>query len=284
MKPRLSILSCASGRLSLFARHLDSLARQESAAECEYVVGIWGEDAGHRAELRAKRRRFAAVRLVSVDTDRWWPLPCACNAALNMARADRLLIVGSDIVLDGRLLAWALDRTEADVAWCFRVVREDGAEIVGPRRRLALPFCVTVPAGPVKHMNGWDTAFCDGPCYEDNDFAARLLLTGISYRWCDDFGNVHLSHGQYGGRERRGREKANASIWRQRIGGHVGSLWPLQGDGRTPRGAQGDGLSEQAAVRRRLEEWGYPRKGALGVPRSSSDAEARDNVSEGKHT
>ncbi len=258
MRPALSIISCASGRLPLFVRHLDSLARQDAACRCEYSVGTWGEDAEHRRELLALEHRFAAVRVERVETDRWWPLPLAYNAALSLASSERLLIVGSDIVVDENLLAWAAERAEEDVAWCFRVVRENGSEVIGPRRRLALPFCMAVAKAPVLKMGGWDTAFCDGPCYDDNDFAARLLLAGVFFRWNDGFANVHPSHERYGGNDRRGRSRRNEALWRQRIGGRSGSLWPLQGDGRPPRGVRGDGLEEQARVRQGLAEWGYP--------------------------
>jgi hypothetical protein len=195
-----------------------------------------------------------------VETRRWWPLPLAYNAALGQATSERLLIVGSDIVVHEGLLRWAMERPEGDVAWCFRVVRENGTEIVGPKRRIAIPFCMTLPARPVREMGGWDTAFCDGPCYDDNDFAARLLLAGVVYRWCDRFTNVHLSHPQFGGKERRARSRRNEAIWRKRIGERSGSLWPIQGDGQPPEGVEGDGIEYQMSLRQMLIEWSYPGK------------------------
>jgi GT2 family glycosyltransferase len=154
-----------------------------------------------------------------------------------------------------------MERPDEDTAWCFRVVRENGAEVVGLARKIAIPYCMTVATALVREAGGWDTTFCDGLCYEDNDFAARLLLAGVVYRWCDQFRNVHLSHKRYGGRERRDRIRANEQIWRDRIGGRPGSLWPLQGNGSPPDGVVGDGTGYQVSLRETLTGWGYPAKG-----------------------
>ena len=261
MTARLSILACVSGRFSLFRRHLDSLARQPAAGECEYVVAAWGDAERHRDLVASRAGHFQRVSFNPIMTDRWWPLPITYNAALADVRASRLLIIGSEIIAADGLLEWAVGQCNAGIAWCFRVVRENGTEIVGPRRRVALPFCISVQTEPVLRIGGWDETFCDGPNRDDNDLSARLLLAGVRFRWCDGFGNVHQEHSPFGGCGRHARSKRNERLWRNRVGGYLGSLWPLQGKGR-PADAQGDGLPEQGKLCRQLLRWGYPLRSA----------------------
>ena len=110
----------------------------------------------------------------------------------------------------------------------------------------------------VRGIGGWDAAFCDGVGYDDNDFALRLLLAGMSYRWEDRFLNVHEAHRRYGGRNWRKRYGNNKALWLRRLHGYDGGLWPITGFTEPPLTVVGDGLPEQTALRDSMSKWGYP--------------------------
>ena len=62
MKPSLSIISCACGRLDSFAFHLRCLADQPGAKDAEYCVGLWGDPAEHIEILDRYADRFKAIK------------------------------------------------------------------------------------------------------------------------------------------------------------------------------------------------------------------------------
>ncbi len=274
----LSIITCTANRPKLYARHIDAILRQMTD-QCEYSVVYWGttdllvadadffrqvdEDCYARTHNGGPRGAQADF-FRQVDEDCYWPLPKAYNAALEMATGDRLLIVGSDVIIAPGLLDWALKHNEPGIAWCFRVVNDDGREFVGPSRRVAIPYVLSVAREKVLQMGGWSHEFCNGTCYDDNDFAARLLMTGVEYRWCDEFENVHQSHPRYGGSERTARNAVNRAIWQRRLNGHLGRLWPVYWDDTKPLSIPESAKCRQfpqEALASGLRAVGYPMMG-----------------------
>ena len=258
----LSILTCVAGRAPLFREHLKSVAEQDAAFVCEYCVAIWGDPTDHLKVIDEYKERFDAVHVVCVETGRWWPLPIAYNAALAVATRPRVLIVGSDVVIHSGTLSWAGRHHDEVTAWCLPVVNDDGQVFVGQRRKVALPYAMAVSRDILERAGGWDTTFCDGVCYDDNDLSARLLLSGAVFRWKDRLLAVHQKHPRYGRNERTPRAQRNRLIWRERLGDYDGSLWPIFWDDANPPDdvPPGDGVERQCSLVSALRYHGYPAK------------------------
>jgi len=269
----ISIIACASGRIESFRQHLNALAHQPAAGGCEYCLATWGDDEEHSHELLKHQDCFADVHWVPVRPDIYWPLPIAYNAALAQATGDYVLIVGADVVVDGWLLracqnliaGWG----KPDPAWVFSVTNSDGQEFIGPNRKVALPYVLMAPAVNVRAMKGWSEAFCNGTCFDDNDFALRLLMTGVTYRWyLLGLNNIHIKHTRYGGVGREERNVRNWAVWKQRLMGYQGPLWPIFWDDNAPLDVpEGDGTEQQAALRAAMLNQGYPWYGDYNIRR-----------------
>ena len=132
----LSVLTCVSGRPTLFAKHLGALADQATPA-VEYVAGMWQPIDGLREMMLSKG--FGQVTSAEVPVTRWWMLPAAYNAGLSSVSGDRVLIIGSDVIAGKGLIETAQTLPLDGDAWCFRVINSDGREFVGPARRVAIP-------------------------------------------------------------------------------------------------------------------------------------------------
>lgn len=260
----LSIIACAHNRLPLFERHLQALAADDDARLVEYCLAVWGPVDGHMEVLQRFAGAFGRVEVTPVLTDVWWPLPIAYNAALARATCDRVLVVGSDVTVPRGLLEWAATRpTDEHVGWCFRVQNSDGRQFVGPTRKVAVPYCMALARSNLEAAGGWDEAFCQGTCYDDNDVAARLLLAGVHFRWRDGEPCVHQAHPRYGGAERAERNAVNRAVWLSRLKGYDGSLWPIHWDDENPPAMpEGDGWEQQDALRDALKAKGYPWRGS----------------------
>ena len=66
----LSVISCVSGRLKMFARALEALANQDGADQIQYCLAIWGDDLQHRKIVDVLGYHFGDVKVVSVSTAR----------------------------------------------------------------------------------------------------------------------------------------------------------------------------------------------------------------------
>ena len=254
--PPLSIISTVCGRLDLFKAHLDSLAADPMAKQCEYCVAIWGESKEHVAVLESHRDHFRGIKVAMLDhTDEViWPLPVAYNDSLKMATSANALVVGSDVLIYKGLLAKAAT-PNPKTATIFGVMNTDGMAFVSPTRKVALPFCMAVATNELTGIGGWDCSYCGGYGYDDNDLAARLLISGVKFRW--DFGRycAHLAHERAGGDKRRERLETNKAIWQGKTAkATVAQLWPvIWDDEKTPSDVPADdGVERQEKLRMAL--------------------------------
>lgn len=269
----LTILSCASGRADLLAKHLESLAADRIACDSQYSVGIWGAQSKIVPILEGHRRRFAQLDITSVKDDCYWPLPRAYNAALSKAKGDRAIIIGSEIIIQPGLLEWANDRPDKDTIWCFSVHRGSRDWIIGPGRRVGLPYCMVLDTLALKIIHGWREAFCGGVCYDDNDLSARLLMFGQTFRWSDKFDVIHQDHPAYG-RNRDAHTVINRKIWEAGFLVRLpktSQLWPVIWDNDDPPAPPADddiegSMAKQGQVAMLLRSCGYPNIGDYHDP------------------
>ena len=147
--------------------------------------------------------RHAVIRL---DGPPGWRSPCiSFNAGLAKVTGDITVITHSDIVHAPGNLARVREWMEARPAAYFaKVLESDPAACTGPGHAgpvlcasdnaRALTFCLAVPTAALRAIGGWDEAFQDGVCFEDDDLTARLWKHGLDFVFDDAFHATHISH------------------------------------------------------------------------------------------
>jgi GT2 family glycosyltransferase len=78
-------------------------------------------------------------------------------------------------------------------------------------------FAWLLPMKQVRKIGGYDTAFMNGFCYEDNDFVARLWQAGTDIIFCDDIFALHMEHKRPHVGEKK-KIAANERIFTERYG------------------------------------------------------------------
>lgn len=267
----LSVISCVSGRVKMFARALEALAKQDGASEVQYCLAIWGDDLPHRHIVDLLGHHFADVRVTTVSTRDHWPLPRAYNAALALSGIDKyhIMILGAEVVLPPGTVRWAMDVRSAggDVAWLTGCIDEaSGRQRVGQKWKGAFPYCMVLPWVPLFNVGGWDEVMGKGIAFDDPDLTIRLLMDGVTFRWNFDLMAVHQSHTKVdneGLEKTRERWKAiNEAEFKRRLGDiPVTEIWPCWWpDGSRHEFPEDDGIEIQDALRQRLLKSDYPRR------------------------
>ena len=264
--PDLSIITCASGRFPLYARHLAHLAKAVGACQCEYSVTFWGDCEQHKAELAKYKDAFYVVRVQDTPADPYFPLPQAMNASLDLARADRCLVLMSEVVVQGDTLAWARSRPGRDAWFAGCIDSKDGKECVTPGHPGAFPYCMALPTDALRRIGGWDEAFSDGVVFDDVDLILRLLASGIRCRWDFEQLVVHQAHERAHDTKTRSDHVAhNKALVEQRLGGYpIADAWPAWWrelfTGQEKEFPELPGMAEQNRLADALRQHGYPIK------------------------
>lgn len=136
-----------------------------------------------------------------------WRSPCiACNAGLARIEADITVINQGDVEQAAGNLAVVEAHFQAHPdSVLFGNVVETAPEILeGPGHAgpilcsasnpRALTHLIAVPTKALKAIGGWDEAFQEGVCYEDDDLTARLWKHGLDFYFDDRFSGRHHSH------------------------------------------------------------------------------------------
>lgn len=61
-------------------------------------------------------------------------------------------------------------------------------------RQMGYHWCSAITAGNLKMLNGFDEGFCDGYCFEDDEFLARVRILGLKVEITDNPFVVHQWH------------------------------------------------------------------------------------------
>ncbi len=266
----LSVISCVSGRVKMFARALEALAHQDGADQIQYCLAIWGDDLQHRRIVDILSPHFADVQVSVVSTGRHWPLPLAYNAALAMAEGDTVMVLGSEVLLPSCSLPWRDTHSEGklrDVAWLTGCIDEnDGRDRVGPKWKGAFPYCMTLSRQHLLNIGGWDEVFGKGIAFDDPDLTIRLLMDGVTFRWNLGLTAIHQSHTKVDNegpdKTREAWKIVNFAEFERRLGDiPVTEIWPCWWpDGKTPTFPEDDGVEIQEELRQRLLASDYPRR------------------------
>lgn len=135
-----------------------------------------------------------------------WRSPCiAFNAGLKDVTSDITVINHSDVVQAPGNIALVREWMQQKPAVYFAKVEESkpeectGTGHAGPilcssTSPRALTFLMAAPTQALRDIGGWDEAFQDGVCYEDDDLTARLWKHGLDFVFDDRFNAIHQSH------------------------------------------------------------------------------------------
>lgn len=99
----------------------------------------------------------------------------AFNMGLLAATGDQVLIMSSDIIVTPDAMTKAIYATRLGMPWTPKVIDLDsGKEYCGPSRFYPMPWFLLAPKQACLEVGGWDEAYLDGLCFEDNDFVSRV--------------------------------------------------------------------------------------------------------------
>lgn len=144
--------------------------------------------------------------LVPIEGPPGWQSPCrAFNEGLKVITSDVTIINQSDVVQDEGALSWLRSAYQDHEAVYFgKVLESDPESLQGPghagpvlcssQNPRPLTFLTAIPTRTLTHIGGWDTAFEEGACFEDDDLIARTWYTGLDFIFDDAFSATHMSH------------------------------------------------------------------------------------------
>lgn len=99
----------------------------------------------------------------------------ALNRAIDEAKGERLIFVGSDCIVPKKGIKRA--KKAGTLPWFGTVVeRDDRREIMGGERPVPYHWFLSVEKSAVEAIGGFDEEFLKGLACEDDDFGARLAL------------------------------------------------------------------------------------------------------------
>jgi len=121
----------------------------------------------------------------------------AFNIALEAATGRDIFIMSSDVIVTPKAVQRGKSFRLDEMAWTPRVVDiESGAEYCGTNRLFPMPWFLGCSRRHAVECGGWDEAYLDGMCWEDNDFVGRLMLHTGRFIGDWDVTVYHQSHNQ----------------------------------------------------------------------------------------
>jgi len=121
----------------------------------------------------------------------------AFNAAVDLARHERLIIMSSDVLANPKVFARLHAYEPREAIYTPAVIdTESGMQYCGPQRVFPMPWLLGTSKSLTAEVGGWDELYLKGLCYEDNDFIGRLALA--CGQIIGDWNNIvyHISHDQ----------------------------------------------------------------------------------------
>ena len=205
---KLSVVLVSYDRRELAEKTLLVLAVQENAPEFEVIL----VDDGSQDSTRTLRGHFPDMRYFYLQRPGWSNPSRALNVGLRQARGEHVLIGNAECVFAdnaGLRRMWRAHQEAGEDAWIFPQVW-NSMEVKGMTKNEEYVYQqLKVYNGPGRHhpyswlslvkrerlmaINGWDEDF-EGPCYDDNDLADRMLATGARPVYRDEIIVYHQMH------------------------------------------------------------------------------------------
>ncbi len=157
----------------------------------------------------------------------------AWNAALDLVKDEsHVFCMSSDMVLAPHSIGMAYHMAEVApdsmivgrAEHCGQSYAWPGADklmnrtITWSGKPSGLGFAWLLPMEKFRAVDGFDTVYMDGLCYEDDDFVIRMWTAGADFLFCDDIMGFHLEHKRDHLKDDDGRVSINAEIFKKRFG------------------------------------------------------------------
>jgi glycosyl transferase family 2 len=146
-------------------------------------------------------------QVVSIPGKPGWRSPCiAFNAGLKEVTSDITIINHSDVVPAPGNLEVVRQHFQANPqSALFGKVEESNPEgltgagnagplLMGTNNQRPLTWLLAVPTVTLRQIGGWDEAYQEGVCYEDDDLTTRLWKVGLDFTFNDNFQAQHITH------------------------------------------------------------------------------------------
>jgi hypothetical protein len=164
-------------------------------------------DRSPAAIQRATEATSAQVTMVLLEGRPGWRSPCiAGNSGLAEATGDIVIYSPSDVVQSAGNMEVVRSHfaehpksvlfgrvTESDPERC-KGTGHAGPVLQGSDCARPMTFLTAYPTQALRAIGGWDEAFQEGVCYEDDDLAARLWKHGLDFVFDDRLSGIHQSH------------------------------------------------------------------------------------------
>jgi len=157
------------------------------------------------------------------------------NAALALTSGSHVFCMSSDVVLAPHSVGMAYHLAEVApkhmivgrMEHCGQSYAWSGPD---PRNEMkcrtitwsgapsGLGFAWLLPMENYRNIGGFDEAYMDGYCYEDDDFVLRMWDDGADFLFCDDIMGFHLEHKRDHLKDQDGKVSINADIFKERHG------------------------------------------------------------------
>lgn len=157
--------------------------------------------------LRGQASDYGGVSILTLTGPPGWRSPCVSfNAGLDAVTGDVTLLSHSDIVqAPGNVERVRAHFSEHPHSVLFGQVVESNPErltgagnagplLMGTRNPRPLTWCMAAPTAALRQIGGWDEAYMQGVCYEDDDLTCRLWKAGLDFHFVDDFLAIHETH------------------------------------------------------------------------------------------
>jgi len=198
---KVSILTAVHDKpLEVWDKVLTSLSYQQA----DEVVIV------HDRAPQAILERSAAIPgvvPVNLAGPKGWRSPCVSfNAGLAKVTGDVVLVSHSDIVqAPGNVERLRGHFSEHPDSVLFGTVVESNPEkligagnagtiLMGTQNPRPLTWSMATKVESLRGISGWDEAYMQGVCYEDDDLTARLWKSGLDFHFNDDFLAIHETH------------------------------------------------------------------------------------------
>jgi hypothetical protein len=139
--------------------------------------------------------------------------PHSIGLAYHLAEVERDSVIVAMAAHCGPSYHWYTSDPEAEDGprtWATKTMTSvEGAHPLG--------FAWLLPMDKVRAIGGYDEAYMDGLCYEDDDFTARMWGAGADFIFSDDIRAFHMEHPRPHLIDTE-RVERNAAIFRKRYG------------------------------------------------------------------
>jgi hypothetical protein len=140
---------------------------------------------------------------IAIERPAGWICPAhAWNVGFSHVTTEYVVCISSEVILGKSAMERIRELITGPPVVVFGYCEDDGdVPLVGAGNVLCsstlnrpLGFIVAIPMWVVRTLRGYDEAFMDGLCYEDDEFFSRVFNLGVPFLFDDAVKGVHQHH------------------------------------------------------------------------------------------